>query len=165
MTVRIRPVTAADYAVAGNICVQAYRVYGQLDAGYELVLADVAARAPVTEVMVAEDAETGELLGCVTFVLAGRPWSEIARAGEGEFRMLAVAPRAQRRGVGSALVRACLDRAAAHGCGAVVICTRDGNDKAIAMYERFGFVRFPERDWAPQPDVKLIALRLDLQPR
>jgi len=120
MTVRTRPATEADYAVAGNICYEAYRADGQLDGdrGYGRVLADVAARAPVTEVIVADDPSTGELLGCVTFVLAGRPWAEIAHEGEGEFRMLAVAPGAQGRGVGSALVRACLERAVALRCTA-----------------------------------------------
>jgi ribosomal protein S18 acetylase RimI-like enzyme len=164
MTVRTRPATEADYAVAGSICYEAYRADGQLDGagGYGRVLADVAARAPVTEVIVADDPDTGELLGCVTFVLAGRPWAEIARAGEAEFRMLAVAPDAQSRGVGSALVRACLERASAEQCTGVAICTRDKNDRAIGMYERFGFVRDPDRDWTPEPDIKLLALRLSL---
>jgi ribosomal protein S18 acetylase RimI-like enzyme len=164
MTVRTRPATEADYAVAGTICYEAYRADGQLDGarGYGRVLADVAARAPVTEVIVADDPSTGELLGCVTFVLAGQPWAEIAREGEGEFRMLAVAPGAQGRGVGSALVRTCLERAVAQRCAAVSICTRDTNDRAIGMYERFGFVRIPERDWTPEPDVKLLAMRLEL---
>jgi ribosomal protein S18 acetylase RimI-like enzyme len=164
MTVRTRPATEADYAVAGSICYEAYRADGQLDGdgGYGRVLADVAARAPVTEVIVADDPDTGEVLGCVTFMLAGRPWAEVARDGEGEFRMLAVAPGAQGRGVGSALVRACLERASAQRCTGVAIYTRDANDRAIGMYERFGFVRVPERDWTPEPDIKLLALRLSL---
>jgi ribosomal protein S18 acetylase RimI-like enzyme len=164
MTVRTRPSTEADYAVAGGICYEAYRADGQLDSdgGYGRVLADVAARAAVTEVIVADDPDTGQLLGCVTFVLAGRPWAEVARGGEGEFRMLAVAPGAQGRGVGSALVRACLDRASEERCTAVAIYTRDTNDRAIGMYERFGFVRVPDRDWMPEPHIKLLALRLAL---
>ena len=164
MTVRTRPATEADYAVAGSICYAAYSADGQLAGagGYGRVLADVAARAARTEVIVADDPDTGEVLGCVTFVLAGRPWAEVARDGEGEFRMLAVAPGAQGRGVGSALVRACLERALAEQCTAVSICTRDTNDRAIGMYERFGFVRIPDRDWTPEPDIKLLALRLAL---
>jgi ribosomal protein S18 acetylase RimI-like enzyme len=164
MTVRTRPATEADYAVAGSICYEAYRADGQLDGagGYGRVLADVAVRAPVTEVIVADDPDTGELLGCVTFVLAGRPWAEVARDGEGEFRMLAVAPGAQGRGVGSALVRACLERAGVERCTAVAICTRDTNDRAMRIYERFGFVRVPDRDWTPEPDIKLLALRRPL---
>jgi len=164
MTVRTRPATEADYAAAGSICVEAYREDGQLAGDYGRMLADVAGRANDTEVIVAEDNASGELLGCVTFTLPGRPWSEVSEPGEGEFRMLAVSPKAQRRGVGTALVSACMAHAVALGCTAIAICTRDFNDKAIAMYERLGFVRIPERDWSPLPDVKLIAFRLDLLP-
>lgn len=34
---------------------------------------------------------------------------------------------------------------------------------AHRLYERAGFLRLPERDWTPQPDITLIAygLRLD----
>ncbi len=164
MTVRTRPAVEDDYAVAGDICVRAYVADGQIDGrdDYARKLVDVAGRAGDTDVIVADDPDTGEVLGCVTFMLAGGPWSEVSQQGEGEFRMLAVAPNAQRRGVGSALVRACLDRAVSHECTAVAICTRDDNDRAMAMYEKFGFVRVPERDWAPEPDIKLVALRVEL---
>jgi ribosomal protein S18 acetylase RimI-like enzyme len=164
MTVRTRPATEPDYAVAGDICVAAYEQSGQLgnDGGYAEELRNVAARAGDAEVIVADDPDTGEILGCVTLALAGQPWAELAKPGEAEFRMLAVAPSAQRRGVGSHLVRACLDRAATHGCTAVAIYTRDFNDPAIAMYERFGFVRTPQLDWTPWPGLTLVALRIEL---
>jgi len=164
MTVRTRPATEADYAVAGDICVAAYELTGQLgnDGGYAEELRDVAARARDAEVIVADDPDTGEVLGCVTLALAGQPLAELARPGEAEFRMLAVAPSAQRRGVGSRLVRACLDWATSHGCTAVAIYTRDFNDVAIAMYERFGFERIPELDWTPWPGLTLVALRIQL---
>ena len=51
------------------------------------------------------------MLGSVTFVLPGTAYAEMAGPGEAEFRMLAVDPAAQGRGVGEALVRACLERA------------------------------------------------------
>ena len=34
---------------------------------------------------------------------------------------------------------------------------------AQRLYERAGFVREPQRDWSPVPDVHLIAYRLDLR--
>ena len=103
--------------------------------------------------------DTGEVLGCVTFVLAGLPVRRDRRAGRGEFRMLAVAPTAQGRGVGAALVRACLDRAtrAMHGRGDLYA---RHDDRAMRLYERFGFVRVPEQDWAPDPDIELLKLLL-----
>jgi ribosomal protein S18 acetylase RimI-like enzyme len=73
--------------------------------------------------------------------------------------MRAVDPAGQRRGVGEALVRACLERASAHGCQAVVICTRDRARAAQRLYARLGFVRVPERDWTPSPGINLVALR------
>ena len=33
---------------------------------------------------------------------------------------------------------------------------------AHRLYERLGFVRTPERDWSPSPDVDLLAYRLPL---
>jgi ribosomal protein S18 acetylase RimI-like enzyme len=165
VAVRTRPATEADYAVAGAICVEAYRADDQLEGAYGEVLGDVAARATNSRVIVAEDSDTGELLGCVTLALAGQPWAEVARPGEAEFRMLAVRPYAQRRGVGSALVQACLRTAEDLGATAVTLCTRDVNQKAMAMYRGFGFVRVPDRDWAPMPHIRLLAFRVELASR
>ena len=56
--------------------------------------------------------DDGTLLGSVTSCPPGSPWRELSVEGEGEFRMLAVAPAARGRGVGEALVRQCEERAA-----------------------------------------------------
>ncbi|HEX6500887.1 MAG TPA: GNAT family N-acetyltransferase [Micromonosporaceae bacterium] len=166
MAIIVRPATTEDFAVAGRICVQAYRADGQLgEHGYETELADVAGRAAHGEVLVAVDEDTGEVLGCVTFVLPGSAYAELSRDGEAEFRMLAVAPEAQGRGAGEALARACLDRAEQAGASAVVICTRDFAHTAQRLYARLGFQRLPERDWEPYPGVKLLALRRELPVR
>lgn len=165
MTINVRPATIADYPVAGEICVNAYRDDGQLDGGshdYAAVLRDVARRANHAEIMVAEHGDTGDLVGCVTFALADTEYAELSRPGEGEFRMLAVDPAAQGRGVGKALAQACVQRATELGLRALVICSRDYNKRAISMYEKIGFHRVPELDWSPYPGVDLLALRLDL---
>lgn len=160
----IRDALPRDFAEVGEVTVAAYRADGQLEAGhgYERVLADVRDRATDGEVIVAADSGTGRILGGVTFVLPSSRYSEMAADGEGEFRMLAVAPTAQRRGIGAALAQACVDRARRHGCTAVVICTRDFAAGAQRMYQRLGFVRTPDRDFDPLPGVRLLALRLDL---
>ena len=36
---------------------------------------------------------------------------------------------------------------------------------AHRLYLRNGFVRVPQRDWVPEPDLTLIAFRLELAPR
>jgi predicted N-acetyltransferase YhbS len=62
--------------------------------------------------------------------------------------------------VGTALVQACLDRAKALDKSGIVISTEPDMRAAHRIYERFGFVRDPERDWRPLPDVPLLAYQL-----
>ncbi|MET7437677.1 GNAT family N-acetyltransferase, partial [Streptomyces sp. NPDC005568] len=89
----------------------------------------------------------------------GNAMAELARPGEAEIRMLAVAPQARGRGAGEALVRACVDRArATEGCVRVVLSTQRTMRAAHRIYERLGFVRTPERDWNPVPELDDILL-------
>ncbi|EEP71527.1 GCN5 N-acetyltransferase [Micromonospora sp. ATCC 39149] len=162
---QVRRAVPADFPAVARLTVAAYEADGQLkgENSYGVVLADVATRAQTGEVLVAADGATGEVLGSVTFVLPGTPYAELCGPGEAEFRMLAVDPAAQGRGIGAALVEACLSRAAAQGCSAVVICVRSGHaETAHRLYERLGFVRTPERDWSPLPGVELLGLRREL---
>lgn len=167
-SVVVRPGRPADFAAVGRVTVAAYRQDGQVFPGhfYEQTLADVAARAAAGELLVAcersADSEGTTVLGSVLFVLPGSPYAELSRPGEAEFRTLAVDPAAQHRGVGQALVRACVDRAVQHGCHAVVIYVRDIAKAAQRLYAQMGFIRIPERDWHPRPGVNLLALRIGL---
>jgi ribosomal protein S18 acetylase RimI-like enzyme len=73
--------------------------------------------------------------------------------------MLAVAHAARGRGVGEALVRACAERArAVEGRVRVVLSTQRTMRTAHRLYERLGFVRTPERDWNPLPELDDITL-------
>ena len=104
------------------------------------------------------------LLGGVTYVPDGGPLSEIARPAESEIRMLAVSHAARGRGVGQALVQACVDRATAAG-KSLVLCTQPTMHKAHRLYERLGFTRVPERDRHPvptAPDFTLLTYELTL---
>jgi ribosomal protein S18 acetylase RimI-like enzyme len=163
--VLVRAATPADFDAIGELTVAAYGADGQLEGEHDYAthLRDVANRAGAGELLVAVDADDdGSVLGAVTYVLPGSPYAEISRPGEAEFRMLAVAPAAQGRGVGAALARACVERAREQGCDAVVICVRDIAATARRMYDRLGFTPIPDRDWSPYPGVFLVALRLDL---
>jgi ribosomal protein S18 acetylase RimI-like enzyme len=162
MSVLVRVARPEEYPEIGALSVEAYRADGQLPEHYVQFLSDVRARAEYGVVLAAIDEGTGAVLGAATFVLPGTALAEVSTEGEAEFRTLAVAPGAQGRGVGEALVRACLDRAADLGCQAVAICTRDIAATARRLYERLGFQRAPERDWSPVPGVKLLALRREL---
>ncbi|MEV8514023.1 GNAT family N-acetyltransferase [Dactylosporangium sp. NPDC051484] len=158
----VRPIQPGDHDDVSRLTIEAYRADGQLETApeYATVLADVAGRAAAADVLVASAG--GAVLGAVAFVLPGGVFAQISRPGEAEFRTLAVDPAAQRRGVAQALVRACIDRAAALGCRALVICARRDNDAALALYGRFGFQRDPDLDWSPVPGVELLGLRLML---
>jgi ribosomal protein S18 acetylase RimI-like enzyme len=167
VAVIVRAASPADYAAVGRLTVAAYLADGQLGqetGGYADHLLDVAARAREGEVLVAVDNGTGEVLGAVTFCPAGTPYAQLAKEGEAEFRMLAVDPAVQGLGIGEALTRACLARATAAGCRAVVICTRDFAKPAQRLYGRLGFRRAPDLDWSPEPGVQLLGLRYELCP-
>jgi GNAT superfamily N-acetyltransferase len=154
----IRPADPSEFTAVGRLCVAAYAPFVNADAdGYADVLRDVAGRAADAEVLVAE--EDGELLGTITFVPDGGALGEIAEGGEAEFRMLAVAPAAQGRGVGTALLRHVLDETVRRGRTDLVCSSQPAMRAAHVVYERVGFRREPARDWSPVPGVDLLAFR------
>jgi GNAT superfamily N-acetyltransferase len=166
MTVTVRPVHTGELAAVGDLTVDAYTADGYLveDDSYVTALRDVATRAREAEVYVAELADPpGSLAGTVTFCPEGSPWCEVAGAGEGEFRMLAVDPAARRRGVAAALVGLCVERSRELGYAALVLSSLAMQRPAHRLYERLGFRRTPELDWSPLDGVDLIAFRLDLR--
>ncbi|MCF6506009.1 GNAT family N-acetyltransferase [Blastococcus sp. MG754426] len=152
---RIEPALAADHDRIAALTVQVYVDGGLASAGYAAELADVAGRARVAELLVARD-DGGELIGSVAFVAGGEFGEVLESPDEAGFRMLVVDPRARGRGVGEALVRACLDRARETGRRRVVISTGTRMTAAHRLYERLGFTRLPERDWTPVPGVDLL---------
>ncbi|MGW4165352.1 GNAT family N-acetyltransferase [Streptomyces chartreusis] len=168
MDIAIRQAEPDEFDALGEITAQAYLHDGLLDFGesdeYLGELRDVAKRAAAAEVLVA--VADGRLLGGVTFVPSGGPMADIARSGEAEIRMLAVDRAGRGRGAGEALVRACVDRArATKGCVRIVLSTQRTMHGAHRIYERLGFVRTPERDWNPIPqlvDITLLTYELTL---
>jgi ribosomal protein S18 acetylase RimI-like enzyme len=158
--VQVRPARPGEYARVGELCVAAYRADDLGPPRYEATLRDVGVRAATARLLVA-DAD-GVLVGTVTLVLAGGPMHEIATPDEGEFRMLAVAPAAQGRGAGTALVRACAAQAGAAGRRALVCSSQDRMHAAHRLYARLGFRRSPERDWSPAPGIELRVYTLAL---
>jgi ribosomal protein S18 acetylase RimI-like enzyme len=153
----IRPATPAEFPAVGDLCIAAYAEFLVGDDHYVATLRDAQRRAAEAELLVAAEAE---VLGTVTFVPDGGPFGEIAGPGETEFRMLAVSPTAQGRGVGTALLQHIIDASA--GRERIVCSSLPEMRAAHRVYERFGFTRAPERDWSPVPGVDLIAFVLDL---
>lgn len=158
----LRPVQPHEYAEVGELTVAAYDADGYLRGAedfYAERLRDVAGRVEEAEVLVAVTDD--RVVGTVTYCPHGSAWSELAVAGEGEFRMLAVHPDGRGLGVGAALVRHCVARSRADGHTGVVLCSLPEMHAAHRLYERLGFHREPALDWAPKPGVFLIGFRRD----
>ena len=161
VTVRVAE-TADEVAAAGLVVERAYVVDGLAHDSYLAVLRDSASRARDAVLLVALDGR-GRVVGTATFVAHGTAYAELSRGPhEAEVRMLGVAPEARGRGVGEALLRACLDLARRAGASDMVLSTQSTMAAAHRMYARLGFTRTPERDWSPVPGVELLTLRLEL---
>jgi predicted N-acetyltransferase YhbS len=171
--VEIRTAAASEYEIIADITVTAYveeaRRNGSADSvgdgshfnsSYVPSLRDVAGRARDAVVLVA--AEGDSVLGAITYVPGLGPYAEFDDPDAAGIRMLAVAPQAQGRGVGTALVRACLDRAHSEGRARVVLHSTPWMATAGRIYPRLGFKRAPERDWAPAPGVNLMGYVYEL---
>jgi ribosomal protein S18 acetylase RimI-like enzyme len=162
---RIRPVSPAEYEALGELTVTAYHAIGSTrppQAAYDAELRDAERRATTSCVLVAVDSD-GTLLGGVTYVSGPEdPFSEELHDDEAGIRMLAVAPFAQRRGVGRALTLECLRRGRAAGKRRIVLHTGPWMPNAIRLYESLGFVRAPELDFTPVPDIDLLAYVFEL---
>jgi GNAT superfamily N-acetyltransferase len=184
---RVREATKEDFEEIARLTLAAYRALdtwvGDDYAGH---LADVEGRARTenTIVLVAEDdipspaavtaavvagthgdgrAPARRLLGSVTLTIGGGPYFEWNPDVDGDcgFRMLAVDPAVQGRGVGPRLVAECLDRARAAGCRRMIIGSTEWMTTAHRIYERLGFRRAPELDqqWG---DIRGLCFVLDL---
>lgn len=164
MPVVVREARPEEHASLGELVVAAYRSLPEFDEpGYEPELRDVARRAQEAVVLVAVDDTDGTLLGCVTYVPGpDNPWAELLEPGEAAIRMLAVDPTARRRGVGTALAAACVSRAHEDGRAAIFLHSLAYMHAAQAIYARLGFIRRPERDWEPEPGVRLLGFALAL---
>ena len=161
----IRAARPDEYDEIGELAVRVYLEEGYTRPGapYLAVLRDAAARAEKAELMVAVDQED-RILGTVTYAGQGSPYSEhVSSAEDGSFRMLVVDPAVRGRGVGEALVRWCIDRARGSGVRWLRLSTLGAMAAAGRLYLRLGFVRTPERDWSPQPDVDLITYTLEVE--
>lgn len=159
----VREAREAELAAAGAVVVDAYRALG--DPGhddYHERIRDTASRARVCPILVAVE-DDGTVLGCVTYVPGpGNPYAEAEVGAEAGFRMLGVAPDAQGRGIGRALVGACIARARGEGRTGLAIATGSSMHAAHRLYASMGFRRAPERDFTPVPGVDLMVYVLAL---
>ena len=161
--VTVRAVRPEEYEALAAVTLDAYRALlgPDMDGEYADELADVATRAAQSETLVAVD-ETGKLVGGVAYVPGPGPLAWFDGPDEAGFRMLAVAPTAQGRGVGAALVAACIERAVSAGKHRLFLHTTAPRTVAQRLYERAGFRRDPERDRMLEGGLVLLGYVLEL---
>jgi len=162
----IRDAQAAELAEVGDLRAEAYLADGFLseDSGYLPRLRSLGTDGAGTVLVAIDEQEPGRIAGTVMLQPAPHSAEVVQAPDEAEIRALAVAPRAQGRGIGRALLHAIIDRAAQTGVRHLVLATQLEMHTAHRLYERAGFRRLPERDWAPQPGTKLIVYGLRLEP-
>jgi ribosomal protein S18 acetylase RimI-like enzyme len=144
--ITVRRARPTEYAHVGALTIAAYEALAvdHLFGGYDEKILDTASRANGAAVFVA--VLDDRVVGSVTYVDdPTSAWNEWTEPGEAQFRLLAVDPAAQGHGAGVALVRECLARATASK-QSILIHTTPWMTTAQRMYERFGFVRRPDRD-------------------
>jgi ribosomal protein S18 acetylase RimI-like enzyme len=144
--VLIRLAAPDEYEAIGEVSEAAYSHDYDISDRYRENLRDVGARAAQHEIWVAVDRHTGELLGTVMAPRPGSHVSELAQDGELDFRLLAVAPSARRRGIGRLLVQHMIALAAERGATRVVLNSGPQMTGAHQLYYAMGFTRLTERE-------------------
>ncbi|WNE94392.1 GNAT family N-acetyltransferase [Streptomyces luomodiensis] len=144
--ITIRLATPDEHARVARITEAAYAHDYPLAEDYRTELRAVGPRARDHEVWIAVDRSTGGILGTVATPRPGGHISRLGRAGELDFRLLAVAPEARRRGVGALLVEHVVTLARSRDLARVVMNSGALMTGAHRLYERLGFRRLPERE-------------------
>jgi GNAT superfamily N-acetyltransferase len=161
----IRDARGDDSAAVRNVTLAAYQEYAvMMQAHWEnyrqSILATLADVHPAEQI-VAEEGNT--LVGTVLLFPAGTvlttPDGASVTLASPEIRLLAVAPAARGHGIGAALVRECMHRARQAGAAAITLHTTEMMQVAMQMYERMGFVRAPELDFYPAPEITIKGYR------
>jgi GNAT superfamily N-acetyltransferase len=164
----VREAHARDREAVRDVTLAAYQEFAAtmptLWDGYrQSILGTLADVTPATQ-LVAERA--GVIVGTVLLYPPGpiryTPDDEPVELRWPEVRLLAVAPAARGRGVAAALMAACVARARQSGAAALALHTTDLMQTAMRLYQRMGFVRVPELDFHPAPDLTVKGYRLDL---
>ena len=96
----------------------------------------------------------GEIVGAVVLFPAKVTAYEGVEEGQPypELRKLAISPNVRGKGVGSALIQECKNRAKQDGHTEMGLHTADFMTDAMSLYTHLGFERIPELDFEPADD-------------
>lgn len=159
-SLRLRDATDLDQDAIRGVTLAAYEEYAAVmhplhwQFYRQNIIATLADVRPAAQIVAEQE---GSVVGTVLLYPASDApliWPEI--------RLLAVLPEARGLGIGGALVRDCMRRAAAAGAAAITLHTTDMMAAAMRMYEKMGFVRAVELDYRPVPEVLVKGYRFDL---
>ena len=166
MTVLFRIAESHEHSAVARVILHSYAEFGPLlppDAWerYSQNILDVRSRMTESELLIA--VENGEIVGSATFYPARlmRTQSGWPREWTG-VRLIAVLPERRGRGIGKALVEECIRRSRDQNAAAFALHTTPYMTLAQGMYEGMGFVRVPEYDFHPRPDLTVMAYKYDL---
>jgi GNAT superfamily N-acetyltransferase len=136
-----------ESARVGELTLTAYDSYGTIDGPYRDLLADPRQRMDGCSALLVAELDS-RVVGTVSFVVPGDgEWEDRPEPqGDAGFRVLAVDPTAEGRGVGHRLVTDCIDRARTLGKHRMVIVTMAWMHRAHRLYAGLGFVRRPDLD-------------------
>jgi GNAT superfamily N-acetyltransferase len=167
----VRDARTDDSDAVRDVTLAAYREYAvMMQAHWEdyrqSILVTLAHVHPAEQIV----AEEGDMLvGTVLLFPAGTalttPDGTSVTLSWPEIRLLAVAPSARGHGIGAALVRECMQRARQSGAEAVTLHTTEMMQVAMQMYVRMGFVRAPELDFHPAPEITVKGYRYQFDDR
>ncbi len=121
-----------------DIDARAFDQFWQFD---KFTLKEARRATPTNRFMVSSESD-----GIAGYAVTGRA------GGRGYLQRLAVDPDFQGRGVGTSLVHDCLHWLHRKGVGMALVNTQERNQRALALYERLGFIRQREGllvlDWS-----------------
>lgn len=166
MTLQFRIAESHEHSAVAQVILESYAEYGPLipaDAWerYAQSILDVRSRMTESELLIA--VEDGEIVGSATFYPARlkRTQSEWPPEWTG-VRLIAVLPERRGRGIGKAIVKECIHISRDQNAAAFALHTTPYMELARGMYERMGFVRVPEYDFHPRPEMTVMAYKYDL---
>ena len=166
MTLQFRIAESHEHSAVAQVILESYAEYGPLipaDAWerYAQSILDVRSRMTESELLIA--VEDGEIVGSATFYPARlkRTQSEWPSEWTGA-RLIAVLPERRGRGIGKAIVEECIHISRDQNAAAFALHTTPYMELARGMYERMGFVRVPEYDFHPRPEMTVMAYKYEL---
>lgn len=164
-TLTIRLAHPPEYAEAARVSVRAYEHDYEIGPGYRAELDDVAGHARLGDVWIARDDVAGRIVATVWAARAGERLAAVARAGEMDFRLLAVDPDDRGRGLGAAMTHHLLDLARQRGATRLVMNSGEQMVGAHRLYAKLGFRRLDERAVVKEVDgrrFRVLAFGYDL---